>query len=1062
MIGGGAPPALAACNTSYSNTTAIGCTNSTVITGIAINNSTITTSITNTGTISPNGVILTNDSTINGGIVDSGKLVGGVSIDSTSDVLGGTYGVLVGRIIAGAPLTISTFGGGITNSGTVSADIGGIGVGNTVDEVTAHASAALTISTFGGGITNSGTISGEVGIWVGGNVFASAAGGIASLTISTFGGGITNSGTISTSAGDGILVGGSFAASGAGASAALTISTFGGGITNGGAISADASGIHVNYVGTFSGAIVNAASGTITAAYNGIGLSNVAQFGNSSAGGGIVNAGMIAASNTGISVTNVSTFLGGITNSGTISAGSGYTGISVTGVITFAGGIVNAASSTITAGARGIFVSNVAQFGSSSAGGGIVNAGTISAGNTGIAVGGLLGVSTFLGGITNSGTINAGGPGILVNGVSTFSGGITNSGKIIAQTGIVVGTAASPVSTFLSGAIVNSGTITGTGGTAINIANGPAGMTINILGGAISGNILGSGTGSGDTVNFNLGAGNSFTYGNTISGVQTVAVNSGTLFDGGAITAGSVNVNAGGVLAPGLPNSVGTLNITGSLVFASSAMYLDTISGGNASRTAVTGAATLGGASVQIASGSMITAGTKYTILTDTLGGIGGSNTFAGAVSYNGQTGTLSYDADDVYLTFASAAVANLLALLPPNAPRNVVNVANGIDNFVNGGGGTLPTAFSNLLNLSGTQLQNALIQLDGEVETDAEKGAFALMNQFLGLMLDPFVDGRFGTGGGPIGFAPDQGTSFPPDIALAYASILKTPPKPTFDQRWTAWGSAFGASSTTNGNAAIGSNTVTAADYGFAAGMDYRATPNTVYGFALAGGGTNWNLTQGLGTGRSDAFQAGVYGKSYWGPAYVSAALAFTNYWFSTNRTALGDDVTARFAGQGYGGRLETGYRYSVPVSGTVAGVAPYAAIQTQWFHTPTYSETDLSGGGLGLAFNSMTANDTRSELGARFDDPTLLNGLPLILRARVAWAHDWFSNPSLDAVFQSLPGSSFIVNGATPPKNSALTSAGAQYFFSPAWSFTAKFDGEFASGSQTYGGTGTLRYQW
>jgi len=52
------------------------------------------------------------------------------------------------------------------------------------------------------------------------------------------------------------------------------------------------------------------------------------------------------------------------------------------------------------------------------------------------------------------------------------------------------------------------------------------------------------------------------------------------------------------------------------------------------------------------------------------------------------------------------------------------------------------------------------------------------------------------------------------------------------------------------------------------------------------------------------------------------------------------------------------------------------------------------------------------------------------------------------LDAEFQSLPGLSFIVNGAAPPKNSALASAGAQYYLAPAWSFTAKFAGEFASG--------------
>jgi len=33
---------------------------------------------------------------------------------------------------------------------------------------------------------------------------------------------------------------------------------------------------------------------------------------------------------------------------------------------------------------------------------------------------------------------------------------------------------------------------------------------------------------------------------------------------------------------------------------------------------------------------------------------------------------------------------------------------------------------------------------------------------------------------------------------------------------------------------------------------------------------------------------------------------------------------------------------------------------------------------------------------------------------------------DPSLVLVFQALPGASFIVNGATPAKNSAFTSAG------------------------------------
>ena len=66
----------------------------------------------------------------------------------------------------------------------------------------------------------------------------------------------------------------------------------------------------------------------------------------------------------------------------------------------------------------------------------------------------------------------------------------------------------------------------------------------------------------------------------------------------------------------------------------------------------------------------------------------------------------------------------------------------------------------------------------------------------------------------------------------------------------------------------------------------------------------------------------------------------------------------------------------------------------------------------------------------------------------------------PTLDPVFQSLPGASFIVNGAPPAKDSALASAGGELRLANGVTLLAKFDGEFASRSTTYAGTGTLRY--
>jgi len=430
--------------------------------------------------------------------------------------------------------------------------------------------------------------------------------------------------------------------------------------------------------------------------------------------------------------------------------------------------------------------------------------------------------------------------------------------------------------------------------------------------------------------------------------------------------------------------------------------------------------------------------------------------------------------------TFTLSALTlgtSFTSLLPPGSPTNVLNVAAALDNSV-ANGTALPAGLQNLYNLAPAQLSAAMTALSGEAATGSEKGAFALTNQFLGLMLDPFANGRDcgegsdflrdpllgrpDCGGRAIGLAPDQPAGFPPDIALAYASALKAPPKQLSDLRWTAWGSGFGGRSTTNGNVAVGSNDVTARIYGFASGMDYHFSPNTLAGFALAGSGTNWGLAQGLGGGRSDAFQVGVYGKSYFGPAYVAAALSFTSNWFTTNRLALGDQLTAKFRGESFGGRLESGYRFVVPSTVGRLEISPYAAVQAQSFHTPGYSEADLSGGGLGLSFNARNESDIRSELGARFADMTAVNGMPLILRARLAWAHDWAGNPALNAIFQALPSASFVVYGAPIPTDSALASVGAELHMTTRWSVLAKFDGEFAKSSQTYAGTGTLRYTW
>jgi outer membrane autotransporter protein len=396
--------------------------------------------------------------------------------------------------------------------------------------------------------------------------------------------------------------------------------------------------------------------------------------------------------------------------------------------------------------------------------------------------------------------------------------------------------------------------------------------------------------------------------------------------------------------------------------------------------------------------------------------------------------------------------------LLPASASANQRSVANGLDTFTsNGGALTLP--FLNLFNLSPANLANALTQLSGEAATGTSRAGFQVTNSFLSLVTNPFADNR--------GFAPQNQPVYP----LIYkAPVYKASPDAMPDpRRWDIWAAAYGGQNNTAGDILAGTHDTLTRTFGYATGLDYRVTPYTVAGFALAGGSTNYGLSDGLGGGRSEMFQSAVYSLTRVNAAYVSAALAYSEFWASTSRTvtvAGFDQLNARFDAQGLGGRIEGGYRFAIPGVFYLPqfGFTPYAALQAQAFHTPSYSESAASGSPqFALVYDAQTMTTIRTELGAWFDRTTMLdNGAFLALRTRTAWAHDCWSDPSITAAFQSLPGSSFSVVGAAPAHNSLLVSTVAEIGFQNGISLAGKFDSELAQSSQTYIGTVRLRYTW
>ncbi len=177
-----------------------------------------------------------------------------------------------------------------------------------------------------------------------------------------------------------------------------------------------------------------------------------------------------------------------------------------------------------------------------------------------------------------------------------------------------------------------------------------------------------------------------------------------------------------------------------------------------------------------------------------------------------------------------------------------------------------------------------------------------------------------------------------------------------------------------------------------------------------------------------------------------------------------LPDQLRAEYNAESWGGRLEAGYR--LPTDYFATQWTPFGAIQGMSFRTPGFSEVAVVGSpALALTYAGSTATAFRGELGLRTDKVFRIdNGSQFNLFGKLSYAHDEVSNPALTVNFSGLGGGGapFTIVGARPSRDLALTTAGAEWRLANGISFMAKFDGEFGDRSQTYSGTGRVRYTW
>jgi uncharacterized protein with beta-barrel porin domain len=977
-------------------------------------------------------------------------------------------GILSATVVSGATITaagtgvasVASPGWAVTNQGSITAT-GNAVTGNVTFTLTNSGAIAAGLSgaLVGGGSTVVNSIGGTI---TGGFIGLSANGG------STSGGpsSVDNAGTIaSTGSFDNAIVLG-----------------LGGTVTNRSTGTISANGVGV--ASATNPTVVNN-SGQILDASTGIGLS---------AGGTVTNdaGAVINSQSRGI---DISGGVGTVVNSGSIVANFGRP------VQLQAGGsVTNTSTGTITSaggGTRAIFV-----FGGPST---IINAGSV---NDGLVA--AIEVEGTQSSITNSGTIRtASGAGIRLD-ATTASNTLTTivnsaGGTVQGAVNALVANGNASVDFTNKGSVVG-GLAFGAGDASLHFYTGSS-LTGNLTAGTgtntISFNGSGSGTFSNAVANFQTITkqdDGTWTLSGVLSGATAVSVtqgklilsaantytgattvNSGALIVDGSIassilttvngggklggngTVGSTNIN-GGTLAPG--NSIGLLTVQGNLAFTSAAYYMVEVSPANVDRVNVTGTATLGGATVNasVAAGTYVSK--QYTIVNAT-GGVSG--TFNSLVNTNlpsNFTSSLSYDAQNVYLNLVMNFVPSPTPDFGSGLNVNQQNVANTLINFFNTTGG-IPLVF-------GTLTPAGLTQLSGETATGSQQTTFNAMNLFMSVLNDPFLAGRGdtakpGSGATPFAEASDSANAYASNGRKrtaserdAYAMFTKAPIASTNGPRWSVWAAGFGGSQTTDGNATLGSNDATSRIGGVAVGADYRFSPNTIAGFALAGGGTSFGLANALGSGRSDLFQAGAFARHTVGPAYISAALAYGWQDITTDRTVTVagiDQLRAKFTANAFSGRVEGGYRFVTPWM----GITPYAAGQFTTFDLPAYAEQAIVGTNtFALAYGSKSVTATRSELGLRADKSFAMQDGILTLRARAGWAHDYNTDRNVAATFQTLPGASFVVNGAVPAKDAALVTASAEMKWLNGFSLAATFEGEFSNVTTSYAGKGVVRYQW
>ena len=631
---------------------------------------------------------------------------------------------------------------------------------------------------------------------------------------------------------------------------------------------------------------------------------------------------------------------------------------------------------------------------------------TISAGSLQIGDG-VSGTSgSIVGNVTNNSLLRFG-----RSDATTFAGTISGSGMVQVVTGSVTLTADNSYTggtSVLDGAslsIGNGGTTGSIGGPGYIFVGGS--LVFNRSDDlTIGGSMVGTG------LLRQIGTGRTDLTGNFSSFTGATRVEDGTLAVDGQL-GGTMNVLAGGrlegvgtvgdttvtgIIAPG-NGGFGTLNVAGNITFDPLSIYeVKVDAGGQHDWISASGMATISGGTVAVLAGTGNYApATPYKILTaNGPGGVGG--TFSGVTSNLAFLDpSLSYDANNVWLTMTRNAVGFQNVGITPNQ----IAAGGGVESL--GLGNPVYTA---VLDLTAPQARYAFDQLSGEVHASLP----TVMIEDSGFVRSA-VNDRLRAASGGMGAA--------------------------------VWGQAFGSWGHWNsdGNAARLERSTGGVFVGADAPMFNGWRLGAVAGYSQ----TSFAARDRAASGSSDNVHLGLYGGTSWGDLAFRTGAAYTWHDITTNRSVafpgFGDSLNGKYAA----GTMQIFGELAYGMDMGAARFEPFANLAYVNLHTDGFTER---GGEAALTSPSAITDATFTTLGLRASTSFRLGEATVTAKGTLGWRHA-LGDVTPDAMMRFAGGGdAFSIGGVPIARDAAVVEAGLDFNLSPNAVLGISYGGQFGSG--------------